>query len=60
LLGLLNRGTGSTQHFGWEIAWKGVTLKCRLEDSTKMCLMSIYTDYIYCNLFRQTYTAIIR
>jgi len=60
VVGLLSRGTRSAQHFGWEIAWKGVILKRGLEDSTKTCLMSICIDYIYCNLFRQTYTAIIR
>jgi len=60
VLGSLSRGTRSAQHFGWEIAWKWVILKRGLGDSTKMCLMSICIDYIYCNLFRQTCTAIIR
>jgi len=27
VLGLLSRGTRSTQHFGWEMAWKEVVLK---------------------------------
>ena len=55
VLGLLIRGTRSAQHFGWEMAWEEVILKRRLDDSTKMCLMSICINYIYCNLFRQTF-----